>query len=108
MAQNRKSPWEALKELHPSDAKSSELPDMQKSSDMMWAMYQTHVPEDQRHKLRFFITLTIENDVTLSLMRRALDDKGAILTRGGTMFDADSDQGRALLGTYLHVYPSIH
>jgi hypothetical protein len=97
MTQSRKSPWEALQELHPTDFKSDDLPALQRSSDMMWAMWEKFIEADKRHNLRFFVTLTIENEMTLSLIKRALDNIGQDLTQEGHFFDMSTDEGKALL-----------
>jgi len=75
---------------------------MQKSSDMMWAQWEFYIPENKRHNVQYFITLSIENPTTLALMRRALDARGKDLTRRGERFEMSTDEGKALLCTYLH------
>jgi len=102
MTQNRLGPWDSLQKLHPWDYSSSELPEMQKSSDMMWAQWEFYIPENKRHNVQYFITLSIENPTTLALMRRALDARGKDLTRRGERFEMSTDEGKALLCTYLH------
>ncbi|KAF2832786.1 hypothetical protein CC86DRAFT_414326 [Ophiobolus disseminans] len=99
MTQNRKFPWSALQEVHPTDHKASKLPEMQRSSDMMWAQWEFHVPEDKRSNIQFFITVSIENPTTLALMRRALNERGKELTRKVERFEMSTDQGKALLST---------
>lgn len=96
---NRKGPWDTLQELNPWDYAAAELPELQKSSDMMWIMYKWFVPPEQLRNLGFFVTLAINNPTTLSMIRRALDSRGKELTQRGERFEMTTDMGKALLGT---------
>jgi hypothetical protein len=98
MTQNRKSPWEALQALHPNDYTPSDLPHLQKSSDIIWFIYQAWVSTNDLPNLHFFVSLSIENTITLQLMKRALDKAGVDITRDGWGFATTSDAGQALLG----------
>jgi hypothetical protein len=78
-----------------------ELPELQKSSDLMWAMWEHYVHPADYKDLNFFMTLSIENPITLSLMKRALDTLKKELTTAGVLIGMDTDAGKALLST-LH------
>jgi hypothetical protein len=68
---------------------------------MMWAMWEHKVPEDQRHKIEFFMSLSIMNPLTMSLIRHALDDAEAELTTDAVEFKTTTPQGKALLSMYF-------
>jgi hypothetical protein len=86
-----------LKELHPNDYALSEVPELKKPSDIMWFMWKEFVAADRIRDLHFFISVSIENEPTLQLMKRALDSEGVDLTKERTRFDTDTDAGRALV-----------
>lgn len=98
MTHDRTSPWEALKALH-EDAKESELPELQRSSDIMWDVWEEFDKGPARTNMRMFVTLSISNKITLSLIRRALDMVKKDLTPTPIRFNMDSDPGKALLST---------
>jgi hypothetical protein len=77
-----------------------EIPTLEKLSDMMWAMWEYYVPENQRSGINFFLSLAIDNALSKTLIRRALDSQGVALSQTPTSFDPTSDGGLALLGTY--------
>ena len=85
MAQNRHGPWDALQVLHPIDYSAEELPDLQKSSDMMWAMWEFAVPADERQNLEMFMTLSIVNKKTLALISRAFKNMGKEISKAPTV-----------------------
>jgi len=97
MTQDRKSPWEALKKLHPTDARPDELPELQRSSDIMWIMWENSIPEGRRHELKLFLSLSIMNVETQTLIQHALVDVGKELTVEPVEFKTTTPQGRALL-----------
>lgn len=68
MTQDRLSPWEGLKKLHLVDARPDELPELQRSSDMMWTLWEDTVPENRRHELKLFLSLSIMNIETQTLI----------------------------------------
>ncbi|KAI8936181.1 hypothetical protein NX059_006614 [Plenodomus lindquistii] len=76
-----------------------QLPALKQSSDLLWAIWQAHVPETQQHHINFFMSLSIENDETLAIIKRALDSTGQVLSRWGAKFDVQSVEGKALLGS---------
>ncbi|KAF1917347.1 hypothetical protein BDU57DRAFT_546645 [Ampelomyces quisqualis] len=98
MTQSRKSPWESLRKKHP-DASQASLPKMQRSSDMMWAMWERLIPPSHLNQVSFFISVGIVNRITLSLMRRALEKVGEELSGNGVHISTDTDEGKALLSS---------
>jgi len=58
------------------------------------------MPPNNIHDLHFMIRVSIENSVTLQLMKRALDAKGVDLMETGVRLDTCTDEGRASLGAY--------
>ncbi|KAH3980431.1 hypothetical protein HBH64_030150 [Parastagonospora nodorum] len=99
MAQNRHGPWDALQALHPLDYAAEEVPELQRSSDMMWAMWEYAVPSDQRQNLEMFSTLAIGNQKTLALISRALKSLGKELSRAPTVIEMNTEEGKALLSS---------
>jgi hypothetical protein len=100
MAQYRKSLLESMQELHPSDFTDDELPGLQRSSVIMWALWKMLTPAHKYYGIEFFLTLTIENAMTLALIRRALDGVGRDLTTKGVSIATNIDVGKALLSMY--------
>jgi hypothetical protein len=66
----------------------------------MWALWEKAVPVDKRHSLCFFVTVTIENEMTLSLIKSALDNIGEDLTQQWHVFNMGTNEGKVLLSTY--------
>lgn len=66
----------------------------------MWAMwsYDEVVPREFRDNINFFMSLSIENQETLSIIKRALDSVPVKLSQIGYEFDVDSEAGKAILG----------
>jgi hypothetical protein len=98
MVQNTLGPRSAADRIHPNNFPDWELPEMQKLSDMMWAMWEFYVPAAQRPGINFFMSLGIDNVVSKGLIRRALDTVGMGLTQQPVRFDPNSDGGLAMLG----------
>jgi hypothetical protein len=98
MVQNTLGPRQAADNVHPNDFPDYELPPLQKLSDMMWAMWELHIPAEQRANLDFFMSLGIINPTSSSIIKRALDSEGQILTTAPYRFDPMSDGGLAILG----------
>ena len=65
---------------------------------MMWAMWEKEIPVDRQQSLEFFITLAITNEVTLSIIKRALATVNRELTSRGYKWFMNSAAGQALLG----------
>ncbi|KAH5071318.1 hypothetical protein HBH96_010910 [Parastagonospora nodorum] len=99
IAQDRQSPWESLKKLHPTDADPDELPMLQRSSDMMWIMWENTVEFSRRHELKLFLSLSIKNPETQALIQHALSDVGKELTVEPVEFKTTTPQGKALLSS---------
>ena len=99
--QNTLGPRDAANQVYPGNFPNTELPDLQKLSDMMWMMWEYYVPASQRTNLDFIMSLSISNPMSLSIIRRAFDSEGQVLTAIPYKFDPNSDGGLALLGTYI-------
>ncbi|KAL6708397.1 hypothetical protein ACN47E_002660 [Coniothyrium glycines] len=98
MMQNRLSPAEsAEKEYGPGGFPTDELPALQRSSDLLWAMWEEEIPENKRQNIQFFMSLSITNDITLKIMKRAMGDED--ISSSGKKFMMTSEAGKALLGT---------
>jgi hypothetical protein len=67
---------------------------------MIWAMWKYYVPENQRSGINFFMSLAVDNALSKTLIRRAMDSEGVALSQNPIRFDPTSDRGLALLGTY--------
>ncbi|KAF2832785.1 hypothetical protein CC86DRAFT_399450 [Ophiobolus disseminans] len=76
-----------------------ELPNMRALSDMMWAMWEYHTPDNARANMNFFMSLGINNPPTLTIIRRAMDSAGQQLSTTPYRFNIDSDGALALLGS---------
>lgn len=77
-----------------------ELPEFQKASDMMWAIFEAHVPEAQRHEMKVFAALAIVNKETNSLIKRAFEATNQEYSGQPVTFSMESDEGKAILGTF--------
>ncbi|KAH3918091.1 hypothetical protein HBH56_031810 [Parastagonospora nodorum] len=99
IVQNTLGPREAANKVYPGNYPDTELPALQKLSDMMWMMWEYYVPAAQRTNLDFVMSLSISNPTSLSIIRRAFDSQGQVLTATPYKFDPNSDGGLALLGS---------
>jgi hypothetical protein len=100
IVQNVMGPKAAAEKLHMS-YQDSELPAVSRLSDMMWGLYEYYVrnPEDWK-KIDFFMHLTITNQRTQSIMKRALDEAGQTLSQAPYKLEPGSDGFLAILGTW--------
>jgi hypothetical protein len=99
IVQNTLGHREAANKVYSGNYPDTELPALQKLSDMMWMMWEYYVPAAQRTNLDFVMSLSISNPTSLSIIRRAFDSQGQVLTATPYKFDSNSDGGLALLGT---------
>ncbi|KAL6708398.1 hypothetical protein ACN47E_002661 [Coniothyrium glycines] len=76
-----------------------QYPAMKQSSDLLWALWENDVRIEKQSNINFFLSVSIENDDTLQIIKRALDQIGTKLTRAGTIFDMSSEEGKAILGS---------
>lgn len=78
----------------------AEFPLMRQSSDLLWALWEHDDIVEPAHKsnINFFTSLSIENEETLGILKRALDFVPTKLSRIGYEFDVDSEAGKAILG----------
>ena len=97
MAMKRYGPKEKAAERVP-PVPQDQLPDLKASSDIMGVLWRDLAPSQNQDKIKFFITLSVENDDTLEILRRALDARQSDLTTYGETFDMTSDEGKAILG----------
>jgi hypothetical protein len=102
IAQDRKSAWEAGKATY-DDFDKAELPELQRSSDMMWIMWEHVVPEAKRKDIEIFGSLTIGNPTTLAVIARAMKELDKELTSTVTQISMDTDQGKAILSMYHYI-----
>lgn len=102
IAQDRKSPWEAGRVTY-DDFTKDDLPDLQRSSDIMWIMWEHVVPEARRKDIKIFGSLTISNPTTLAVIARAMKELKKELTTTVTQISMDTDQGKAILSTCLQI-----
>lgn len=65
----------------------------------MWTLWEKFAPGDARTNMRMFVTLSISNKITLSLIRRALDSVKKDLSTTPFNFNMDSEAGKALSST---------
>jgi len=99
IAQDRKSPWEAGTVTY-DDFTKEDLPDLQRSSDIMWIMWEHAVPAARRKDIKIFGSLIIGNPTTLAVIARAMKELKQQLTTTVTRISMDTDQGKAILSTY--------
>jgi hypothetical protein len=75
------------------------LPSLQRYSDVAWLFWAKHSTNTK--KLKYFLSLAISNEETQRAVRRALQSvKADYGPWPGITFSADSEAGKALLGTY--------
>lgn len=100
ITQNRLGPREAAKKTYPNENfPEDQLPSLQKASDMIWTMWEKEIPDDRKQNLQFFMTLAITNQVTLEVMKRAMQLTGKDdVDAGGAKWFMNTDAGKALLG----------
>jgi hypothetical protein len=103
MVQNTLGPRQAADNTHPNTFPDDELPHLQKLSDMIWAMWELHIPPEQHANLDFFMSLGISNPTSAAIIRRALDSEGQVLSTTPYRFDPASDGGLAILGEWLQM-----
>lgn len=101
MVQNVLGTRSGANKYHPNNFPDNELPGMQKLSDMLFAMWE-FVPPADRGNINYFLSLAIENPVTLALIRRALDSEGQELSTSPYRMETSSEGGLALLGMFYH------
>lgn len=65
---------------------------------MIWALWELNVILGHTTNVNFFMTVSIENEDTLAIIRRALAQKNTDLTRPGYIFDMTTEEGKAILG----------
>lgn len=102
----RFSPAERAKELdfEPQD----ELPLLRSSSDVIWALWEKLVLQTtNKANIKFFMSLSIENEDTLHILSRALAQVGSTLTADGRTFDTSTEEGRAILGKTCPIFLNI-
>lgn len=101
IAFKRYGPVEKAKSLQP-PVPQNQLPALRSSSDMMWALWEKdvllNVHLEDRGNINFFMSLSIENEDTLRILRRAFNQVNSDLTRVGRIFDMTTEEGRAILG----------
>ncbi|KAL5426098.1 hypothetical protein PMIN04_002145 [Paraphaeosphaeria minitans] len=91
------SPASAAEFLWYRKARSDELPNIQRLSDIFWG----HWVRDNTNvvNIRYFWMMDVANEDTEEIMARALSEAGkAISTWPGVTFNMDSDAGKAILG----------
>jgi hypothetical protein len=105
MTQNRFGPRESAKKVFRNEVfPDDELPQLQKSSDLLWAMWEKEIPTDKQQNIQFFASLSITNAVTLQIMKRAMGNRE--ITNDGMKFDMTTEEGKALLGKLNNLRPS--
>lgn len=79
-------------------ADRAKLPKLRAFSDMLWGYWNKDNPDVRN--VRFFFMMGISNDQTNALIATCLRNKKETLREWpGVGFDAESDEGRALLGS---------
>jgi hypothetical protein len=80
-------------------AAPGELPDLRQCSDIYWALWVRENPNVKN--LRVYGAHHVINDNTVLLTSRAFKNKGIdkLTVWPGLSFSADTDEGRALIGT---------
>ena len=83
-----------------------ELPELRYSSDVVWALWKEQTNLHAREpgtsaQIRHIITFDIDNELTKSIMNRALKELGLYRDPGwpGFEFSMDSDGAKAILGS---------
>ncbi|KAH8727694.1 hypothetical protein GQ44DRAFT_770251 [Phaeosphaeriaceae sp. PMI808] len=99
LLQNLLSPREGAYDNYPEGFDDAELPALGRASNLMWATWEYHVPEEKRANINIFMALQVVNPTARSLLDRALG--GERLTPSPIRFGSDSDAGLALLGSPL-------
>lgn len=88
-----------------------DFPPLKSSSDIMWALWEKLVLSDaaleNKGNIKFFMSLSVENEETLTILKRALDQVSSDLTREGRTFDMSTEEGRAILGMCCLILLSI-
>jgi hypothetical protein len=104
LVQNTLGPKPAAASTHaPNSFPDSELPELGRLSDMMWAMYEYYVKAEDWHKIDLFMSLAISNPTSMALIRRALDSEGQVLSTAPYKFEPGSEGFLAILGTFTLV-----
>jgi hypothetical protein len=98
LVQNTLGPASAAAQIHGPGFPDWELPALQKLSDMMWAMYEFYVKQEDWHKIDFFMSLAISNGASKALIRRALESEGQVLGMAPYKFEPGSEGFLAILG----------
>lgn len=106
IAFERKSPAQEGKHHNP-PISGDDLPALRASSDLLWGIWQMVTGQpDKAKNLQSLFSISITNEEALSIIKRALgDDK--LKAWPGTSFSLSSDQGKALLGMFIHQVSSI-
>ena len=73
MTQSRISPRESSKEVKVNEVfPENELPQLQKSSDLLWAVWEKESPIEKRQNIQFLASLCITNTASLQVMKRIM------------------------------------
>jgi hypothetical protein len=96
---NIKSPKVAGLQREPEMTQANEMPVLQSSSDIIWAIWQKYTPQYQINNIKWWFSVQISNLVTRSVVKRTLDDVGLKLgPYPGHYFPLSSPAGQAILG----------
>jgi hypothetical protein len=97
---NRKGPADTAKDREP-PLKPEEMPNLSQFSDVGWITWKKAAQQHENDikKLRYFISISIENPQTRSVCRRIIHDNNLVLGRWpGHFFEGGTNEFNAILG----------
>ncbi|KAH7388663.1 hypothetical protein BKA66DRAFT_440340 [Pyrenochaeta sp. MPI-SDFR-AT-0127] len=98
IALSRNGPKENGARLKP-PVPADQMPILQSSSDIMWGLWQHDVDREDLDNIHFFMALSIVNEATLKVLKRAFNQRNSDLNKVGLIFDMTTEEGKAILGT---------
>jgi len=106
---NREGPKYAGQERKPKVLRDG-LPELHQSSDAAWGIWKQAAGTARVQNLRYFISVSITNTETRSLITRALETVGSaeqLKFWPGTTFSALTPAGAALIGMCVQLIASV-